>query len=82
VNIDHLIQMANRIGDFFNALPDREEGIEGVANHIEKFWEPRMRTAMLAFLAEHPDGRSAQMELSPLALEALSRNTKRLTPKS
>lgn len=44
---DNLIRMANRIGDFFEALPDRQEGLEGIASHIRKFWEPRMRQQLL-----------------------------------
>ncbi len=35
-------RMANQIATFFASKP-REEGIAGVAEHINKFWEPRMR---------------------------------------
>jgi formate dehydrogenase subunit delta len=45
---ESLIRMANRIGDFFEALPDDDEGLEGIASHIRKFWEPRMRRNFLA----------------------------------
>lgn len=45
---DNLVRMANRIGDFFEAMPDRGEAIEGIALHIQRFWEPRMRRALLA----------------------------------
>lgn len=81
-NIDHLIQMANRIGDFFEALPDRQEGLDGIADHIKKFWEPRMRTAMLDFLAEHPEGRSQEAELSEIVKEAILQNREMLRPKA
>ena len=37
-----LIRMANQIGTFFESKP-RDEGVAGVAEHINKFWEPRMR---------------------------------------
>jgi len=80
-NIDHLIQMANRIGDFFEALPDRQEGLDSIADHIKKFWEPRMRTAMLDFLAEHPEGRTESAELSEIAKEAIVQNREKLTPR-
>lgn len=80
-NIDQLIRMANSIGDFFEALPDREEGLHNIADHIKKFWEPRMRTAMLDFLAEHPDGRTQEAELSELAKQAIEQNREMLTPK-
>ncbi|ARP83565.1 formate dehydrogenase [Bordetella genomosp. 8] len=78
----NLIRMANRIGDFFDAMPDRPEAIEGVANHIQKFWEPRMRTELLAFLQRHPDGVADDITLSPIVLEAVTTNRERLTPRS
>jgi formate dehydrogenase subunit delta len=82
MEIGNLIRMANRIGDFFDAMPDRPEAIEGVANHIQKFWEPRMRSELLAFLERHPDGVEEDVQLSPIVLEAVSRNRERLTPKA
>ena len=42
---DNLIRMANRIGDFFEAMPDHAEALEGIATHLKKFWEPRMRAS-------------------------------------
>ena len=45
---EHLVKMANQIGAFFEAMPDREEALEGIANHLKKFWEPRMRRDFLA----------------------------------
>jgi formate dehydrogenase subunit delta len=81
-NIEHLIKLANRIGAFFEAMPDRAEGIEGIANHIQKFWEPRMRIAMLKFLETQPNGQLSETGLSDIALEAISQNKERLTPKA
>lgn len=80
-NIPHLISLANRIGAFFEAMPDRAEGVEGIANHIQKFWEPRMRIAMLKFLETQPDGQLGETGLSEIALQAISQNRERLTPK-
>ncbi|MEI2418070.1 formate dehydrogenase subunit delta [Orrella sp. JC864] len=76
----NLIRMANRIGDFFDALPDRDEAREGIANHIHKFWEPRMRTALLDFLAAQPDGCHEDVQLSPSVREAVQANAQRLAP--
>lgn len=45
---DHLVQMANDIGNFFRAEPVREDAIAGIANHISKFWTKRMRQKMAA----------------------------------
>lgn len=42
-NQEKLVKMANQIGAFFSSMPDREEGIDGVATHLKKFWTPSMR---------------------------------------
>ena len=34
------VKMANQIADFFGAMPDRAEALEGIAQHIRKFWVP------------------------------------------
>ena len=39
---DKIVRMANQIGTFFLSKP-HEEGVAGIAEHINKFWEPRMR---------------------------------------
>jgi formate dehydrogenase subunit delta len=44
---DRLVYMANQIGKFF-ASQGPDEAIAGTANHIKKFWDPRMRAAILA----------------------------------
>ncbi|MCY0857949.1 formate dehydrogenase subunit delta [Cupriavidus sp. D39] len=47
MNSDNLVKMANQIGTFFEAMPDREEAVADIAGHIKRFWEPRMRRALL-----------------------------------
>ena len=37
-----IVRMANQIGTFFLSKP-HQEGVAGVAEHINRFWEPRMR---------------------------------------
>ncbi len=49
----HLVQMANDIGNFFRSEPKREDAIAGIANHIAKFWTPRMREKLLAHVEAH-----------------------------
>jgi formate dehydrogenase subunit delta len=63
---DNLIRMANQIGDFFESMPDRKEALEGLATHLKKFWDPRMRKAFLARV----DGATAP-DLRPIVLEAV-----------
>ena len=50
MHTDHLVQMANSIGDFFAAMPDAEEARRDLAAHIGRFWEPRMRRGILHHL--------------------------------
>jgi formate dehydrogenase subunit delta len=52
---EKLVRMANQIADFFHSKP-REEGISGVAEHINKFWEPRMRRQLFAMLDAGGEG--------------------------
>lgn len=46
---DKLIYMANQIATFFESKP-HAEGVKGVADHINAFWEPRMRRQMFVLL--------------------------------
>jgi formate dehydrogenase subunit delta len=73
----NLIDMANRIGDFFESMPDREEALAGVADHIRRFWEPRMRRALLATLDEADEG---SVEMSAFVRAALLAHREQLTP--
>jgi formate dehydrogenase subunit delta len=45
---DHLVKMANDIGNFFRAEPVREDAVAGIANHIAKYWTQSMRRKMVA----------------------------------
>ncbi|MDE2259007.1 MAG: formate dehydrogenase subunit delta [Betaproteobacteria bacterium] len=55
MNAEHLIKMANDIGAFFEAMPNREQATKDVAAHIRKFWEPRMQKSLMAYLSTHGD---------------------------
>jgi len=55
MEVQNLIKMANQIGAFFESMPDKKEAQEGVANHIEKFWDPRMRKAFLGAIDSNQD---------------------------
>ncbi len=46
---DKLVYMANQIATFFESKP-HDEGVEGVAGHINAFWEPRMRRHLFEVL--------------------------------
>src|ERR1700756_1265535 len=49
MNIDLLIKRANEIGDFFAGTAEPEEAARAVANHLKRYWEPRMRAQMIAY---------------------------------
>ena len=77
MDADNLVTMANRIGDFFQAMPDRAEAKLGIADHIRTYWEPRMREHLLAHI-DRDDGHG----LAPLVFEAIAEQRSHLTPGS
>lgn len=52
MDTQNLVNMANRIGDFFGAWPDRDQARNEIANHLRRFWEPRMREQIRAHVRE------------------------------
>jgi formate dehydrogenase subunit delta len=66
VNVDHLIHMANQIGQFYSAMPDRATAAKDVATHLRRFWDPRMRAEFMDRIDAEGDG-----VLEPLVAEAV-----------
>ncbi len=64
---DRLVMMANQIGKFFVVQGDAEFAVAGIADHIQKFWDPRMRLAAYALLRQGGDA------LDPLPRRALEK---------
>jgi formate dehydrogenase subunit delta len=58
-----IARMANQIATFFLSQPEGVR-VAGVANHINKFWEPRMRRQFFE-IVDHGGG-----DLLPLVMEA------------
>jgi formate dehydrogenase subunit delta len=77
MHIDNLVVMANRIGDFFQSMPDRKEAKQGIANHLRKFWEPRMRSELISQM----DDPSTE-NLYPIVREAVVENESTLLPQN
>jgi formate dehydrogenase subunit delta len=48
---DKLIYMANQIGKFF-ASQGADLAVAGTADHIRKFWDPRMRATIFAHVEQ------------------------------
>lgn len=67
MNVEHLIQMANQIGAYFSAEPDRDAARAGIADHLARFWEKRMRQSLYASLDQ-----GGANDLAPLVGEALA----------
>ncbi len=61
-----LVMMANQIGRFF-AGAEKSDTAAAVADHLEKFWDPRMRAAIVAHLRAGGEG------LDPSVREAIAR---------
>lgn len=61
-----LIRMANDIGNFFRAQGE-EKAIAGIADHIKKFWEPRMKAGIFKHVEAGGEG------LNPTVILALKK---------
>ncbi len=60
------VRMGNQIAREFAHLP-QAEAAAAIARHIENFWEPRMRRAIEALVAEGDE------RLEPLLVDAVGR---------
>jgi formate dehydrogenase subunit delta len=66
MKVEHMVHNANQIALFFASYP-REEALAGVADHIQKFWERRMRQQLEDYVAQGGAG------LHELVLESVKR---------
>ncbi len=67
MDTENLVKMANNISDFFSAEPDHEAAVKGMVDHLERFWERRMRVAIIQHLEMGGGG------LSDVARDAVAR---------
>jgi formate dehydrogenase subunit delta len=63
---EKLVHMANQIATFFESQPGTDQA-DRVAQHLRDYWDPRMRTQIVAIAEAEHSG------LSPLAREAVLR---------
>ena len=63
---EKLVYMANQIGKFF-ANQGTEKAPIAIAEHLRKFWDPRMRSAIIA----HLEGGGAGLD--PFVREAVDK---------
>jgi formate dehydrogenase subunit delta len=69
---ERLVAMANDIGNYFRPQP-RDEAIAGIATHIKRYWTPRMRQKLNAYIAA---GAEDLDELPRAAIARLNAETK------
>jgi formate dehydrogenase subunit delta len=62
--IDKLVRMANQIGDFYAAMPERE-ATAGAASHLRLYWTPKMIREIIGFADQGHSG------LNPVAARAV-----------
>ena len=76
MDVGNLVIMANRIGDFFESMPNRKEAKHELALHISKFWEPRMRELIISKVDD-----SSTQSLHGIVREAIKENLELLATK-
>jgi formate dehydrogenase subunit delta len=69
MRIERLVSMANDIGAFFDADPDKAEAARNIASHVKRFWDPRMRRQMIA---HYRDGGAGLNDVVRSAIALLS----------
>ena len=69
MNPDRLVAMANDIAAFFASEKHRAVAVAGVANHLRRFWEPRMRRQIIEYRLAGGGGLS---DLASAAVEELA----------
>jgi formate dehydrogenase subunit delta len=67
MDVGHLVTMANDIAAFFDSEQDKAVAVEGVRFHISRFWEQRMRRAIIEHVQKGGTG------LSPTARSAIEK---------
>ena len=70
MNIERMVEMVNDIANFFASEPDHGVAVAGVANHLKRYWEPRMRKQIVAHVREH--GAQGLSELANAAVLRLA----------
>jgi formate dehydrogenase subunit delta len=75
MDMENLVKMANQIGDFYESYPDQIEAAKEIANHLKKFWAPRMRTQLLAYVDSQQGA-----GLSNIVLTSISGHRQALQP--
>lgn len=69
MSIEHLVTMANQIGDFFKAEPDQTQAQKDIAMHLKRFWARQMRDELVT----HINQKSGE-GLQPIVISAIQKD--------
>ncbi len=67
MHVERLVEMANEIGTFFLSEAGADGAPKEIASHITKFWDPRMRSQLIA----HANAGGAGLSQAALAAARL-----------
>ena len=81
MSLDKLVYMANQIGKFF-VSQGTDEAVPAIADHLRKFWDPRMRAAVVAHLEAGGAGRPSVREAVDRLRSAQGKESDIATPSS
>ena len=65
--VEKLIRMANQIAVNFDFGPDKPKAVDGVADHLRRFWTPGMKAEIIAYQE------SGGSQLNEIAAQAVAR---------
>lgn len=65
MHTERLIIMVNDIATYFTVEPDHAMAVDGIRDHLTRFWDPVMRRHLRTFVDDGGEG------LMPLAQEAV-----------
>lgn len=71
MQIEHLVTMANQIGDFYQSFPNKEEAKQDIAKHMVSFWASSMRQQILAHVNDNSGA-----GLTPIVIAAIKQHIK------
>lgn len=60
---EKMVTMANQIATFFRSQPGEDQAVR-IADHLNDFWDPRMRVQFLGYVEAGGEG------LDPMVVEA------------
>jgi formate dehydrogenase subunit delta len=70
MSIEHLVTMANQIGDFFKAEPDETQAQKDIAMHLKRFWARQMRNELVTHINQ-----TSGEGLQPIVITAIQKDS-------